>query len=88
MKVVYTRYDHEDSGTPFLHKDGVMRGKGKLMPVDYRPSLESGDEDFPMILSTEELSTIIMLLLKLDFLEELQLNSQKPFCKFIKRCKV
>ena len=45
-------YDHEDSGTPFLHKDGIMRGKGKLMPVDYRPSLESGDEDFPMILST------------------------------------
>ena len=67
----------------FLHKDGVMRGKGKLMPVDYRPSLESGDEDFPMILSTGRTLYIIMLLLKLDFLEELQLNSQKPFCKFI-----
>ena len=29
-----------------------MRGKGKFMPGAYRPSAESADEEFPLILST------------------------------------
>ena len=29
-----------------------MRGKGKLMPVDYRPSVESENSEYPLILST------------------------------------
>ena len=44
--------DSSDPGTQYLHKEGIMRGKGKLMPVDYRPSVESSDSDYPLILST------------------------------------
>ncbi|NUN12166.1 MAG: molybdopterin-dependent oxidoreductase [Myxococcales bacterium] len=39
-------------GTTFLHRDGVLRGKGKFVAVDYRPSAEHADNDFPLVLST------------------------------------
>jgi formate dehydrogenase major subunit/formate dehydrogenase alpha subunit len=39
-------------GTKFLHEGGVMRGKGRMMPVEYRPSAESADSEYPLILST------------------------------------
>ncbi len=44
--------DASHVGTQFLHEGGVMRGRGKLMSVDYRPSVESEDSEYPLILST------------------------------------
>ena len=38
--------------TEYLHKGGVLRGKGKFMPVDYRPSYEQPDPEYPLVLST------------------------------------
>lgn len=39
-------------GTPYLFAESFPRGKGKLTPLAYRPSLELPDEDYPLILST------------------------------------
>ena len=44
--------DPEHAGTPFLHSEGVLRGKGLFQAVEYRPSVESADDAFPLILST------------------------------------
>jgi formate dehydrogenase alpha subunit len=41
-----------DEGTQYLHRGGVMRGKGLFQAVDYRPSMELADEEFPLVLST------------------------------------
>jgi len=43
----------EHPGTPFLHKDTFSRGKGKFMPLEYRPPAEMPDEEYPLILTTE-----------------------------------
>ncbi|RME47314.1 MAG: formate dehydrogenase subunit alpha, partial [Deltaproteobacteria bacterium] len=42
----------EDPGTPYLHRGGILRGKGLFQPVVYRPSVEREDIEFPLILST------------------------------------
>ena len=39
-------------GTPTLHLDGPMIGKAEFQAVDYRPSAELPDNDYPLILST------------------------------------
>jgi len=39
-------------GTPYLFADTFPRGKGKLTPLEYRPSAELPDKKFPFILST------------------------------------
>ncbi len=39
-------------GTPTLHCEGPMRGKGQFMAITYRPSAELPDEDYPLLLST------------------------------------
>ena len=44
--------DEEDPGTQYLHKGGVMRGRGLFQAVDYRPSTEPADEEYPLVLST------------------------------------
>ncbi len=38
--------------TEYLHKDGVLRGKGLFCAVEYRPPFESADVEFPLVLST------------------------------------
>ncbi len=43
----------EHPGTLFLHKDTFTRGKGKFMPLQYRPSAELPDANYPLILTTE-----------------------------------
>ncbi len=40
-------------GTPVLHTEKFTRGKGKFVPVEFRPPLEQPDEKYPLILSTE-----------------------------------
>lgn len=39
-------------GTPFLFADTFPSGKGKLTPLNYRPSQELPDKDYPLLLST------------------------------------
>ncbi len=39
-------------GTPTLHGDGPLSGKGRFQAVSYRPSEELPDEDYPLLLST------------------------------------
>ena len=42
--------DH--GGTKFLHKDAFARGKGLFHAVEYRPSAELPDAEYPLILNT------------------------------------
>jgi formate dehydrogenase major subunit/formate dehydrogenase alpha subunit len=42
----------DEPGTEFLHKGGVLRGKGLFMPVEYRAPFEEADVEYPLILST------------------------------------
>ncbi|MFC2095125.1 formate dehydrogenase subunit alpha [Candidatus Bipolaricaulota bacterium] len=39
-------------GTRFLHKDQFSRGLGRFHPVEYIPSVELPDDEYPIILST------------------------------------
>ncbi len=42
----------EHPGTPYLHKGQFTRGRGKFNVVDYRPSMELPDSEYPFILTT------------------------------------
>ena len=42
----------EHPGTPILHTEKFTRGKGQFVPLEYRPSVESPDEDYPLVLTT------------------------------------
>ena len=44
--------DENHPGTPTLHLDGPMIGKAEFQAVDYRPSAELPDNEYPLILST------------------------------------
>ena len=45
-----TGRDHE--GTPIMHANGPVRGKGLLYPAAFTPAAELPDEEYPFILST------------------------------------
>ena len=42
----------DSPSTEFLHKGGVIRGKGLFQPVEFRPPFEQEDPEYPLILST------------------------------------
>ncbi|MBN2370166.1 MAG: formate dehydrogenase subunit alpha [Vicinamibacteria bacterium] len=42
----------EHAGTPILHVGKFTRGKGVFAAVDYRPSVELPDDEYPYVLST------------------------------------
>jgi formate dehydrogenase alpha subunit len=42
----------EDPGTPYLFSDSFPRGKGVFSPLEYSPSAELPDHEYPFILST------------------------------------
>lgn len=44
--------DPDHPGTPTLHLDGPMIGRAPFQAVDYRPSAELPDNDYPLVLST------------------------------------
>jgi len=44
--------DEAHAGTQFLHEGGVLRGKGLFQAVEYRPSVELADDEYPLVLST------------------------------------
>jgi formate dehydrogenase alpha subunit len=39
-------------GTRFLHGETFARGKGKFMPLEYKPSMEQPDSEYPLVLTT------------------------------------
>ncbi len=39
-------------GTPILHTEKFNRGKGKFTPLTYKPSAESPDKEYPLLLTT------------------------------------
>ncbi|MFC2034977.1 formate dehydrogenase subunit alpha [Chloroflexota bacterium] len=43
----------EHLGTPILHTQQFTRGKGRFTPLEYKPSMELPDDDYPLILTTE-----------------------------------
>jgi len=42
----------EHPGTPILHTTMFTRGKGLFMPLEYKPSMELPDSDYPLTLTT------------------------------------
>jgi formate dehydrogenase major subunit/formate dehydrogenase alpha subunit len=42
----------ESPSTEYLHKGGILRGKGLFQPVDYSPPFEEPDPEYPLVLST------------------------------------
>jgi formate dehydrogenase alpha subunit len=45
--------DNKHPGTPILHMEKFTRGKGKFIPLEYRPPAELPDDDYPLLLTTE-----------------------------------
>jgi formate dehydrogenase alpha subunit len=45
-------YDDEHPGTPYLFGETFPRGPGKFHPLEYEPSAEMPDEEYPYILTT------------------------------------
>jgi predicted molibdopterin-dependent oxidoreductase YjgC len=43
----------EHPGTPILHSKQFTRGKGRFIPLEYKPAKELPDDDYPLILTTE-----------------------------------
>jgi formate dehydrogenase alpha subunit len=48
-------WDDRHPGTPFLFAETFPRGKGKFHPLEYVPSVEMPDEEYPFILTTGRL---------------------------------
>lgn len=44
--------DAEAPSTEYLHKGGVLRGKGLFVAVEYSPPFEEPDPEYPLVLST------------------------------------
>lgn len=44
--------DPDHPGTPTLHMDGPLKGTADFEAVEYRPSAELPDEEYPLVLST------------------------------------
>jgi predicted molibdopterin-dependent oxidoreductase YjgC len=43
----------EHPGTPILHTERFTRGKGRFIPLEYKPPQEQPDDNYPLILTTE-----------------------------------
>jgi len=42
----------EHSGTSILHTEQFSRGKGRFIPLEYKPPMELPDDEYPLILTT------------------------------------
>jgi formate dehydrogenase alpha subunit len=45
-------WDDQHPGTPYLFAEKFPRGKGKFHPLEYRPTVEMPDDEYPFILTT------------------------------------
>jgi predicted molibdopterin-dependent oxidoreductase YjgC len=48
-------WDDNHPGTPYLFTESFPRGRGKFHPLEYVPSVEMPDEEYPFILTTGRL---------------------------------
>jgi len=39
-------------GTPILHSNQFSRGKGRFVPLEYKPPMELPDDEYPLVLTT------------------------------------
>jgi formate dehydrogenase alpha subunit len=39
-------------GTPILHTERFTRGKGRFIPLEYKPPMELPDDEYPLVLTT------------------------------------
>jgi formate dehydrogenase alpha subunit len=44
--------DQDHPGTPILHTEGFTRGKGRFEALQFKPSMEQPDDEYPLILTT------------------------------------
>lgn len=44
--------EKKPQGTRLMHQDGILRGKGQLIPTPFRYAAEMPDEDYPLVLTT------------------------------------
>ncbi len=44
--------ENAPNGTPVMHKDAFVRGKGRFMPTNYVPTKERSTRKYPLILTT------------------------------------
>jgi predicted molibdopterin-dependent oxidoreductase YjgC len=42
----------EHPGTPILHTQQFTRGKGRFIPLEYKPPMELADSEYPLLLTT------------------------------------
>ena len=42
----------EHPGTPVLHTQQFTRGKGRFVPLEYKPPMELPDDEYPLVLNT------------------------------------
>jgi formate dehydrogenase major subunit len=49
--------DNAPDGTPIMHVDGFVRGKGHLIPTPYVPTQERSTRKYPLILTTGRILT-------------------------------
>jgi len=42
----------EHPGTPILHTEQFTRGKGRFIPLEYKPPMELPDDEYPLVLTT------------------------------------
>ncbi len=42
----------EHPGTPILHTQKFTRGKGRFIPLEYKPPMELPDDNYPLVLTT------------------------------------
>jgi formate dehydrogenase major subunit len=49
--------DEESTGTPIMHVDGFVRGRGRLVITDYVPTTERTTRRFPLVLTTGRILT-------------------------------
>ena len=47
--------DTSHGGTPILHREGFVRGRGHFSPVEHREPAEAPDQDYPFTLTTGRL---------------------------------
>jgi predicted molibdopterin-dependent oxidoreductase YjgC len=45
-------WDEQHPGTPTLFMESFPRGRGKFHPLEYRPTVEMPDDEYPFILTT------------------------------------
>ena len=45
-------YDAESTGTPIMHVDGFVRGRGRLVLTEYVPTTERTSRRYPLLLTT------------------------------------